>query len=235
MPQKHQYFTDAERLRILDASWQPTGLTLDDVKSQIGNGPRLLLSVTIELMVAAPAHGEPPESIITRRQQAARALFEAARSEPKSVFIGSRDLENDQPIEARYFDVPRTLGHEDNSIETDFAKCVDDPKCQHQFDGQIGKSQPWRNVRVNADFFLAWIGKKLGITAPANERNIFSGQKPRQSLRHDVQKLIKSLYGRIPEHSEVPDAALVRKVQNNAKSLKRTPSRHTILRAAGRY
>src|SRR6185312_4828718 len=75
---------------------------------------------------------------------------------------GSHDRHKDESIPPHYFDLPRNLGFEDNSIATDLAAIVDDPRWQRQFDAEREhKPLPWFNVRVEAQWLLGWFASQM--------------------------------------------------------------------------
>ena len=170
----------------------PKILTLDQAKNFLGDEPRPYLASVVDLMAfgeplpdkiramlhllsgqhdrdartatckALASEGRPVEKITAERRRAARALFEAARRAEKPIFVGSCDRQVDQSIPPHYFDIPRNLGHEDNSISTDMAVCADDPRWQKQFDAEVGnKPPPWLNVRLaDTRWFIDWLASQ---------------------------------------------------------------------------
>ena len=185
----------------------PEGLTLDQALAVIGDEPRPFLAIIVDLLAfGAPlpektyqllgllsrrndrdvrsetckvlaVEGYPVEKVTSERMRAATALFEGVRRAEKPVLVGSIDHHGDQSIPPNYFDVPRNLGFEDNTIATDLASIVDDPRWQKQFDAEReNKPAPWVNVRVDFKWFMGWLTSQLvkvasidGLPALANE------------------------------------------------------------------
>jgi hypothetical protein len=123
---------------------------------------RILLSTAVNLMAFGTLHvpndlespaGVPLEEV-ARKRQAARALCEAARLEHIEM-IGSpnRPGDSSDPIPAEYFDTPRSLGHENDSIETDTNRVPMDV----YIDFRKGHHQSWYGVRLDAKSFRKWI------------------------------------------------------------------------------
>ncbi len=89
-----------------------------------------------------------------RRCQASRALCQAARK-TYVEFIGNPDRPGDGSdlIPREYFDVPRQLGHADNSLETVLDQVSDDDFVVVTEGGH----QKWFNVRVLTSAFVGWL------------------------------------------------------------------------------
>lgn len=171
----------AKALQVLATPWSPPEcLTLDQVKTVLGDEPRPFLTNVVDLLAfgtplpektrqllgllfrqkghdsmtetcnALAAEGYPAEKVAAERRRAAGALFEAARRTETPVFVGSSDRHNDQPIPPHYFDVRRNLGFEDHSIATDLATLVDDPHWHKQFDAE-SENKPTPWLNVRVD------------------------------------------------------------------------------------
>jgi hypothetical protein len=179
----------------------PEGLSPDQAKRVLGDEPRPFLTNVVDLLAfgeplpdkiqqllgllfrqkdhsprtetcnAIAAEGYNVKSIAAERMRAAAALFERARRNEKPVFIGSYDRQIDQWIQPHYFDIPRNLGHEDNSISTDPTVCVDDPRWQMQYDSEReNKPMHWLNVRVDGKWFFSRLGSWLKLEGKSPER-----------------------------------------------------------------
>jgi hypothetical protein len=230
-----KYFTEARRQQILKSPWAPPPtLTRESALVSIGSSSRVWLSTAIDLMSGLPESStmfrrstSGLSTLITKRQRAARALFAAVAKMNGAVLVGSLDHQIDQTIEPYYFDLPRTLGAENNSVETDLAECAEDPRWHAQFDAHTSK--PWFNVRVDVAWLVGWLFPEPAEMAP---------EKHFQVKRQQVRKLIKKLFnGRIPGKIDTGDGALIRMVQDNWKAefpADRCPSESTIRRAAER-
>ncbi|KRQ14253.1 hypothetical protein [Bradyrhizobium manausense] len=170
----------------------PEGLTLQLLMRTFDNDPRPFLSGVIDLLAfgmalpekvlqllallfeqkdrdarleicaAIEKEGRSIEQIVAERRRAAAALFAGARRADRSVLIGSLDRTTDQAIPPHYFDVPRNLGFEDNSIATDQTIVASDARWQRQFDAEWReKPKPWVNVRVDFRWLVEWLAQQL--------------------------------------------------------------------------
>lgn len=170
----------------------PALLSLDQVKAVLGDEPRPFLSIVVDVLAfgealpgkvlqfldllfiqkdreartatvqALAAEGYPVKRIVSERRRAAAALFDGAKRAEQSVFVGSQDCHSDQSIPPHYFDVPRNLGFENNSISADLAVLVDDRRWQKQFDAEReNRPSPWLNVRVDRKWLVGWLTKQL--------------------------------------------------------------------------
>jgi hypothetical protein len=171
----------ARDLQTRVAPWlPPSGLTLELVKSALGDEPRPFLTSVVDLLAfgsplpdkilqllgllfeqkdrdtrietckVLASEGYPIEKIVSERRRAAAALFDGVKRADRPVLIGSYDRNNDQLIPPHYFDVRRNLGYEDNSIATDLATLVDDPNWQKQFDVER-ETKPMPWLNVRVD------------------------------------------------------------------------------------
>jgi hypothetical protein len=115
--------SDLRRLRKASKpdrySWTPPPTLNNDSLNDLNNEPRLWLYRAVDLM--AFGGKRVPKSMLEaslRRFQASRALCDAARIHPIK-FMGNPDQSGDKsdPIPQSYFDSPRCLGHDDNTLE----------------------------------------------------------------------------------------------------------------------
>jgi hypothetical protein len=222
-----KYFTDARRKQILQSPWtRPSKLTRESTLVRIGSNSRVFLSTVIDLMSGLPdpttmfrrsTGGHP--TLVTKRQRAARALFAAVAKANEAVLVGSLDHQIDQSIEPHYFDLPRALGGEINSIDTDLAECAENPRWHAQFDAYTSK--PWFNVRVDAAWLVGWL-------FPEPIESATEGHFPPK--HQQVRALLKERLGGVPDRTEMGDRALLREVKNNWKA--KFPARLTTQFAA---
>jgi hypothetical protein len=100
-----------------------------------------------------PMTGVPLEEV-ARKQQAARAPIGAVQRGSVRL-IGTTDEAGDESdwIPSHYFDMPRCLGHADNSIETDLGLASIEVFV-NVWKGHYGS---WFNVRVDGKTFRQWI------------------------------------------------------------------------------
>jgi hypothetical protein len=105
------------------------------------------------------------------------------------VFIGSLDRQTDQWIPSEYFDVPRALADEDNSISTDLAITADDPRWRKQFDAEVeNRPQPWLSVRVDGRWFIDWLACQR---APRAEPDPKSAKPSAQSRTEAIAERLR--------------------------------------------
>jgi hypothetical protein len=173
----------------------PSGLTLQLLLAVLGDEPRPFLTGVIDLLAfgaplpdkvlqlvgllfeqkdrdvrtetlrALASEGYPYETVVSERRRATTAFFDGVRRAEQSVLIGSHDHHSDQPIPPHYFDVPRNLGSEDNSIRTDAYIVAMDARWQKQFDAEWQrKPTPWFNVRVDRKWLVGWLTSQLTIS-----------------------------------------------------------------------
>jgi len=92
--------------------------------------------------------------VLARKAQAGRALCNAAR-QGRLNLIGTpvRGGDGWQPIERAYFDMPRFLGDDDNSIVTDMNRLSDEAFLT----AQGAPHTSWFNVRLEAPQFASWL------------------------------------------------------------------------------
>jgi len=93
-----------------------------------------------------------------QRMRAAKALF-AAGQQGRVKFRGSPAGEGNrsEPMPEDYFDIPRMLGHEDNTIEFDVhSASMDEYAAAGGKGDRRGKYEKWWNVRVERASFADW-------------------------------------------------------------------------------
>lgn len=170
----------------------PRGLTLKLLRDVLGDEPRPFLTDVVDLLAfgeplpakvldllpllteqkgrdgradtlrVLASKGFPYERIVSERRRATTALLDGVRRAGQSVLIGSFDRHADEPIPPHYFDVPRNLGSEDNSITTDEYAVSASPRWQKQFEAEWQrKPTPWLNVRIDHNWLVAWLAPQL--------------------------------------------------------------------------
>jgi hypothetical protein len=159
-----------EELRqLVDSPWNPPETLTIEVLDALSKQPRIWLADIIKAMTGLPDNSAEPPPLgpgsywraaenAAQRQQVAATLFKAARAADHPVFIGSRDRLSDQLIPQEYFDIPRTLDSEDNSVRADMERVRD-----AQFDAEMANPQKWLNVRVDGAWVADWLKSQLGI------------------------------------------------------------------------
>jgi hypothetical protein len=133
-------------------------------RGALSKQPRIWLADIIKAMTGLPDNSAEPPPLgpgsywrAAQRQQVAATLFKAARAADHPVFIGSRDRLSDQLIPQEYFDIPRTLDSEDNSVRADMERVRD-----AQFDAEMANPKKWLNVRVDGAWVADWLKSQLG-------------------------------------------------------------------------
>ena len=111
-----------------------------------------------------------PLKIVAKRQQAATALFDAAKHSRVSL-IGHPGPQGNtsEPITPTYFDDARCLGHDDNTIETKTSD-IGMPKYVAIRGDRNHKHFPvWSHVRVETKTFLRWLESQRPSSKVHNE------------------------------------------------------------------
>lgn len=149
-------------------AWTPPSALTNRVLSEIENEPRIWLGRAVDLMAFGDAT-RPISDVETwaKRQQAARAIFEASRNQ-KVQLIGNAGLQGDtsEPIPETYFDIARALGHvdqDDKSIENNNTIGPDLNNCEmiDFVEARTGNRQSWSKVRVDVPSFTKWLQEQL--------------------------------------------------------------------------
>ena len=142
-----------------EGPWSPSATLTPQATERFKNEPRIWLNDAVDLMAFGGL--APVQDIYeraARRRQASRALCEAARLEKFSL-LGSPDNPGDKsdPIPPAYFDWPRHLGSENNSLRTDLSQVseADFAAAEQLYD-------LWFSVRINTGTFLKWLSSCRG-------------------------------------------------------------------------
>jgi hypothetical protein len=153
---------DDELLQAMSLpDWSPPDAlgaqTLDPFRQQ----GRLCLATAVNLMAFGQPEVPDPERVINiaRRQRAAKRLFDGARRGQVSLVGDNRPGgDRSDPIPADYFDMPRKLGHDDNTIDTD----LDAVSFPSDFIAAREKRHlGWFSVRVNGREFIDWLSRLI--------------------------------------------------------------------------
>jgi hypothetical protein len=156
---------------FINAPWEPPA-SLEAALSKV-HGPRIWLSHAVDIM-AFGDEGAPidPEvqtkkrgyimEVAARRCRASRALCRAAQSGALTV-IGAGDYDSDasEKISSDYFDTPRQLGSENNSLETD----PDSIPAERPMSARHGHTK-WFNVRFETNSLLVWLWSVVRTDPP---------------------------------------------------------------------
>ena len=141
---------------VQDLPWKPDADVLSAL-DRIKDEPVLWLSSAVNIMAFGCTN--PPQDVhlievLARKAQAGRALCNAAR-QGRLNLIGTpvRGGDGWQPIERAYFDMPRFLGDDDNSIVTDMNRLSDEAFLT----AQGAPHTSWFNVRLEAPQFASWL------------------------------------------------------------------------------
>jgi hypothetical protein len=128
--------------------WAPDALTETAIASLEGE-PRTWLDAAVNLMAFGQI--EPPADSIecgARRLQASRALCNLAKLKTLNLIGGADGV----PIDPKYFDFPRKLGTQENSLELDTYEISD-----AKFDDQ-DLARGWSHVRIDPPAtFMEWL------------------------------------------------------------------------------
>lgn len=154
-------------VRSMRKTWTPPKTLMADsfrsFRKYIG------LEEALNLMVLGSArHSQLHQSrVIAQRQQAARAVF-AAANEGNVRLLGSKKQGGDRLIEipASYFQTPRALGPEANSIVSDLDGATGVTMVQFVTARQ-GEHQSWFNVQIERESLIKWIMSLLPVQ-PSN-------------------------------------------------------------------
>jgi hypothetical protein len=190
-------------VKIQNTPWTPPPelqpKSLDDLIEQ-----RIWLSTAVDRMAFGDSLvPDDLAQVAARRCQASRALCDAARSDQVKL-IGNPDQEGDKSVQipAAYFDLPRCLGHHENTVVTDLDRVTDNDFAA----ARKGKHQCWFNVRVETQSFLAWLRNVAKLTpaasAESNCRKWLADQmrasplekpKPKSTFRDEALSLFPKL------------------------------------------
>jgi hypothetical protein len=179
--------------------WKPPA-SLETALSKV-RGPRVWLSHAVDIM-AFGDEGVPVEpeqrsrrrgfimEVAARRCQASRALCQATQNGALSI-RGSRNGDSDasERIPSEYFDTPRRLGSEDNSLETDPDKIPTDKSTRAR-----REHQKWFNVRIDCGSLIAW----LRGPSSTNSENLAGKIDRHESSSAAQEPLIKPREGSSP-------------------------------------
>jgi hypothetical protein len=200
---------------------------------------RLWLATAVNIMAFGQPEAPDPERLIDigRKQRAAKALFDAARWGQVSL-VGDvrRGGDRSDQIPAAYFDTPRNLGRDDNSIETD----LDLVSWSGFLSAREKEHVSWFNVRANGSEFIDWlagtpteapVSREVALAEPRRKRS-----RPARGL---AIRALEARFGEaLPDDGQLPNKTLcdaVREwVSNQPPEDRRKLSDDTILRAAGR-
>ena len=160
---------------VQDLQWKPDA-DVSSVLAQIKDEPVLWLSTAVNVMAFVSLN--PPQRValielLARKAQAGRALCNAARQGCLTL-IGTSVRGGDgwEPIERAYFDVPRFLGDDENSIITDMSRLSDEAFLI----AQQALHTTWFNVRVEARQFASWLAEQ---TYSADKKRPLNPPMPR--------------------------------------------------------
>jgi hypothetical protein len=195
---------DDERVKweaVQAAPWEPPA-SLEAALSKVQD-PRIWLSHAVDIM-AFGDEGVPADpddqtkkrgyimEVAARRCQASRALCRAAQSGAVTVMgAGDRDSDASEKISSDYFDTPRQLGSENNSLETD----PDRISADRPIRARHGHTK-WFNVRIEKHSFLNWLERAL-----QNDLDSASNIPPSDQSYHSMRQ-----YGGGKQHAAVFDA-----------------------------
>jgi hypothetical protein len=182
-------YEDANGNLILGPAWaSPPSLTLATLEA-LKYIPRLWLADAINLMAfgkradltelgnfrrcsdpSIKRDGTPNFANIAQHMRAAKALFSAAHT-GKIEFLTSPTKSGDvsDPLPGHYFDYPRMLGSEDNSIATDLHEAAKND--DHEFYRAARDRNHLTGVRVKTASFVAWLNGVLGVAGDGPARN----------------------------------------------------------------
>jgi hypothetical protein len=139
---------------VQTAPWSAPA-TLEQALRKMEKEPAIWLSQAVDAMAFGndDAAIDPMERA-ARRCQASRALCEAARrDEIKLIGSPNKPSDSSDPIPRPYFDTPRQLGDQDNSLSTNLDALSDSEFTT----AHAGGHQKWFNVRVEANFLVLWL------------------------------------------------------------------------------
>jgi hypothetical protein len=204
----------------LAKSWLPPGeLTVEKLGTL---APTVWLADAINLMAfgretpppEAEGDGIPNFHNIAQRISAANALLNAGL-EGRVILRGSREKGGDanDPIDKNYFCTSRTLGREDNTIETDQRTIRDDDTLEAVWQGKHVK---WWNVSVDRASFVAWLTNVLRVGPIQPKAKVgcqdLIGSKKKSKLENIVEWLKKEF----PVRSSHSNKELMGLIKNKA-------------------
>jgi hypothetical protein len=189
--------------------WKPPA-SLEAALSRV-QGPRVWLSQAVDFMAfgdeGAPTDREDQTKkrgyimeVAARRCQASRALCQAAQKGALSI-MGSDDRNSDasEKIPSEYFDTPRRLGNEDNSLETDPDRIPEGNSIR----ARRGHTKRF-NVRVETAALVAWLRSFLPTFVSKSEEPA-TPQEPILSGRGKTARLIESTFKELYPTGRLPD------------------------------
>jgi hypothetical protein len=192
---------------LQDAPWEPPA-SLEAALSKV-QGPVIWLSHAVDVM-AFGDEGVPVEpeqqikrrgyimEIAARRCQASRALCVAAQRGVLSIKGAcDRDSDASKKVRRKYFDTPRQLGSEDNTLETDPDRIPAGRPIRARH-----KHTKWFNVRIETQSLLAWLRGFIHRTSePLTEPTVGRSQNlsAKGGMTSAIQQAIADIFpGGIP-------------------------------------
>jgi hypothetical protein len=149
----------------VQASPWATPPTLKAALSTFENKAAVWLSEALDVMAfgteKVPDH---PVEAAVRRTQASKGLCQAARSGLVQMFgAANHQCDANDPIPRAYFDIPRQIGSDANSLDV-----FSDPISDDEFYGvgDNGGYQKWFNVRIETSSLLDWLRSVVRTDAP---------------------------------------------------------------------
>jgi hypothetical protein len=212
--------------RLEHHPWKPPTALNNETLNDLDSEPRISLNRAVDLMAFGGAQiPKPPLEVALRRIQASRALCDAARTNPLK-FIGNPDQRGDrsEPIPQAYFDMPRCLGDEDDTLITDLDKVIKVKVMGDFIAARDGNHHSWFNVRVETKPFLNWLRIAIGTSIKAD--NVSPTSKAAPPLQAEILRVAKQLWpkGDTPARVKVRNEAIRAKINP-------PPSDRTIRRA----
>jgi hypothetical protein len=153
-PKRDDLAAYSKWLAVQNAAWSAPA-TPEAALRKIESEPAIWLNQAVDVMAFGDgAAATDPMEKAAGRCQASRALCEAARrDEVKLIGSPSKPGDSSEPIPRPYFDTPRQLDDQDNSLGTNLDALSDD-----EFTiARAGGHQRWFNVRAETNSLVLWL------------------------------------------------------------------------------